>query len=280
MVKKCKNTECNKEIEGHYNRKYCNDKCYNRGRYLLNIEIAKERQRAYYKKNSSSELAKRKVFYRDNEKRIKTERRDRRLNNVVVLRASEKKRYEDVRYYQYITKTYGISKERLLEMRDEQNDCCAICGESQDNLTRRLSVDHCHKTNKVRGLLCDKCNRGIGGMEDNVEILASSISYLQQPTLKFSKKEKKYHWRSKEYQKDTRMKRKYGIALSNYEDLTVEQNNCCSICGKKSKLHIDHNHDTGAVRGLLCFQCNSALGSFNDNIEILASAISFLGQKY
>ncbi len=43
-----------------------------------------------------------------------------------------------------------------------------------------LSVDHCHKTNVVRGLLCNECNSGLGKFKDNIDVMASAISYLQQ----------------------------------------------------------------------------------------------------
>lgn len=55
-----------------------------------------------------------------------------------------------------------------------QNGCCAICG----TVPRRLVVDHCHSTNMVRALLCDRCNRGIGSFEDNGELLRAAAAYV------------------------------------------------------------------------------------------------------
>ncbi len=65
-------------------------------------------------------------------------------------------------------------------MEEEQGYSCAICGETERNLNRGLFVDHCHKTGKIRGLLCIKCNMAMGLMSDDIDVLASAISYLQQ----------------------------------------------------------------------------------------------------
>ena len=73
---------------------------------------------------------------------------------------------------------YGITPEIYKGMLEDQNGACGICG--GNNKGRRLCVDHCHKTEKVRGLLCNTCNSGIGYLKDNIDIMASAISYLQQ----------------------------------------------------------------------------------------------------
>lgn len=78
------------------------------------------------------------------------------------------------------------------------------------------------------------------------------------------------------------LKRNYGMTLEDYESLVTLHNGVCAICGEKptkgrgKKLHIDHDHATGKIRGLLCGQCNSALGNFKDNVAILKSAIKYL----
>lgn len=78
---------------------------------------------------------------------------------------------------------------------------------------------------------------------------------------------------AKEKQADLRMKRKYGVGLSWYNKQFKKQNKGCAICGrppKKVRLHIDHNHTTGKVRGLLCHPCNrkvlGAIERFKVNI--------------
>ena len=75
--------------------------------------------------------------------------------------------------------------------------------------------------------------------------------------------------------------RTYGITIDHYESLLREQDGVCGICKtrKKLSLAVDHNHTTGAVRGLLCNNCNTAIGNFMENKEILFSAIKYL-EKY
>jgi len=71
---------------------------------------------------------------------------------------------------------YGISYEDYDKLLLSQNNACAIC--KNPEYRRRLSVDHCHATGKIRGLLCTKCNVGIGSLNDNIEYLKNAIDYL------------------------------------------------------------------------------------------------------
>lgn len=62
----------------------------------------------------------------------------------------------------------------------EQNGKCKICGKEQPN--KKLATDHCHTTGKIRGLLCDPCNRGIGLLQDSSTILQKAKEYLDEAT--------------------------------------------------------------------------------------------------
>lgn len=85
---------------------------------------------------------------------------------------------------------------------------------------------------------------------------------------------------------DRYLQREYKVNLSWYEERHKEQNGLCAICGTegflmdpkrhKTKLVVDHCHSTGNVRGLLCHNCNRALGLFKDNKETIKRAISYL----
>lgn len=77
---------------------------------------------------------------------------------------------------------YGMTVEDYEALENAQNKKCAICGSESTNNSRagkRLFVDHCHTTDKIRGLLCSTCNHGLGQFKDSVEVLQSAIDYLK-----------------------------------------------------------------------------------------------------
>ena len=87
--------------------------------------------------------------------------------------------------------------------------------------------------------------------------------------------------------RDLVLRRKYGIALGEFDELMQIQNGVCGICessvsldrnGNQARLCVDHDHKTGVVRGLLCSTCNSALGLFKDDARLLTRALMWIGQ--
>lgn len=72
------------------------------------------------------------------------------------------------------------------------------------------------------------------------------------------------------------LKLNYGISFWDYDKLLEEQNGKCCICGKITKLSVDHDHNTGMIRGLLCKKCNAMLGFADDNPLILLNGIRYL----
>lgn len=74
-----------------------------------------------------------------------------------------------------IKKRYGIDQKEYEDMLAKQDNRCAICFRNDRG---KLHVDHCHKTNKVRGFLCGGCNRGIGLFQDDVILLNNASKYL------------------------------------------------------------------------------------------------------
>ncbi len=75
---------------------------------------------------------------------------------------------------------YGLTVEQYDEMVFEQNGACFVCNTVPER--RRLNVDHCHKTGKVRKLLCDKCNMAIGLLEDDIDRISKVRKYLEDTT--------------------------------------------------------------------------------------------------
>lgn len=74
---------------------------------------------------------------------------------------------------------------------------------------------------------------------------------------------------------------KYGISPDDYHGMLERQGGCCALCGVSEcpsgrRFAVDHCHDTGVVRGILCYDCNTGLGKFRDNIEVLRRAADYV----
>jgi len=70
--------------------------------------------------------------------------------------------------------------------------------------------------------------------------------------------------------------KQYGLTQQQYDAMLAEQKGRCAICNEKADLVIDHDHEGGAVRGLLCYSCNIGLGFFKDRPVVLAAAAEYL----
>jgi hypothetical protein len=86
----------------------------------------------------------------------------------------------------------------------------------------------------------------------------------------------RWHKANKEHVKDMEYRRTYGISLDDYKKMMIKQEGFCLICNEAKPLVVDHDHKTGKVRGLLCNNCNRALGYLKDNPNRLESAIVYL----
>jgi len=75
---------------------------------------------------------------------------------------------------------YGIDIETYDKMLADQGGCCKLCNTPACDSYSRLSVDHCHTTGSVRGLLCHRCNLAIGQFRDDTDLLERAISYLKE----------------------------------------------------------------------------------------------------
>ena len=70
--------------------------------------------------------------------------------------------------------------------------------------------------------------------------------------------------------------KRYGIGAAEVDAMIAEQGGCCAICGTPDPQHVDHDHVTGVIRGVLCFNCNGGLGQFQDDVARLRAAIEYL----
>lgn len=97
---------------------------------------------------------------------------------------------EDCAYFakvdNYLQKTYGVSFEWYNNQLEKQKHLCAICKTEgwtmAEHHVLKLVVDHCHSSNKVRGLLCHNCNRGLGLFQDKTDNLQEALKYLESST--------------------------------------------------------------------------------------------------
>ena len=99
-------------------------------------------------------------------------------------KAKHKERFKLIARKKQLKHKYGLSLKDYDDLLGEQGGCCAICKVDENtsahgnNHTTNFSVDHDHKTGKVRGLLCNRCNRSLGLLQDKVELLESAKQYL------------------------------------------------------------------------------------------------------
>lgn len=131
-----------------YNSKYKREKYENNFEYA---EACRAKGREYYERNKD----KAREYREENQEWRSKQNRSWRLKTI-----------------------YGITPEEYNEILRSQGNKCAICGMTPEENGKNLSVDHDHKTGKVRGLLCHKCNTGLGALGDYLDILWSTVTYL------------------------------------------------------------------------------------------------------
>lgn len=95
---------------------------------------------------------------------------------------------------------------------------------------------------------------------------------------------KAHYSANKDEYRERRLRAIYGIGIKEYDERLAAQDGHCAICparepgGGRKNFHVDHNHDTGEFRGLLCSNCNTGLGQFRDNSDLLIKAAIYLRQ--
>ena len=88
--------------------------------------------------------------------------------------------------------------------------------------------------------------------------------------------------RTQRNNRNSELKRSFGITIDDYESMLKDQGGVCRICGLEENstglrnLSVDHDHQSGKIRGLLCHNCNTGLGKFKDSEELLKRAIVYL----
>lgn len=122
----------------------------------------------YLQNNKDAKNIKIKEWCKRNPDKVKAKRDRWKNNNPDKVKSSALK------------SNYGIDLQTYNIMFISQGGCCAICKTHQDKLKVPLCVDHCHTTGKVRGLLCKRCNSGIGFLNDDKQLVANALKYLHE----------------------------------------------------------------------------------------------------
>jgi hypothetical protein len=167
---------------------------YNKSWYEANKErillAQKERRKKQYESMTPEQLQEYKAKEQEKNRRLYAKNRERILGykkkyaseNPEKVKESKRLSRQRKKDYGYLKK-YNIDKETYEALLLQQNQVCAICLQPetlmQRNKTILLSVDHCHTTGKVRGLLCAACNVSIGRMNDDISRLQRAIDYLR-----------------------------------------------------------------------------------------------------
>lgn len=134
---------------------------------INNKEKIKENNKIRYIKNIDKNKELRKIYNMNNKEKINTSRKRYATKNKNQIRNN------------HIKSRYGITLEQYNEMFKLQEEKCLICNKHQNEFNKAFAIDHDHKTGKIRGLLCHKCNSGLGSFNDSIETLQHAIDYLK-----------------------------------------------------------------------------------------------------
>ena len=108
---------------------------------------------------------------------------------LLLIATVASKNRNEYQYYWRAQKFYGLTKEDLNTMLVEQDNRCKIC--RNPFIGKRPCLDHCHERNVFRGLICDKCNKGLGDFQDNIQSLLRAADYLNESLSKTTEQKKK-----------------------------------------------------------------------------------------
>jgi len=122
---------------------------------------------------------------------------------------------------------------------------------------------------------CNTCNEELPVTDFGPHKKApDGLAYHCRPCM--AAKSREYESQNKEKRRSTYMKYRYGITSEQYDEAWRRQGEGCAICGSDRKPRIDHCHETGKFRGILCDTCNRGLGMLGDNLGSLEKAVKYL----
>ena len=153
-------------------------------RYESNREEILQQQKEYYKINKDQKLKYAQEYRENNKDKIAKHSSEYYIKNKEKLSNYYKNwlsgSREHIKDYN-LKRNYGINIGQYYQMLEKANGNCEICGKSSGDPNIRqqqLNIDHCHTTGKVRGIVCNSCNRGLGYFKDNPLLLEKAKKYL------------------------------------------------------------------------------------------------------
>ena len=145
----------------------------------------KDKAKEYFIKYKDKIRLQQKEYYIKNKEKHNKASKEWYKNNPEWKKNYNKQDYEKNKlHYKELSmiRRWGITLEKYVEMLCSQKHKCLICGISLDTRIgkygKNINIDHCHKTNKIRGILCHNCNKGLGHFKDNIQFLENAINYL------------------------------------------------------------------------------------------------------
>lgn len=192
---------------------------------------------------------------------------------------------KDSRCYQCRNlRKFGLTKTGYREMVLRQSGKCFTCPRVPTGVRGDyLNIDHCHRTGKVRGLLCTKCNFALGHFKDDLSILRRAISYLEKPPVVFPSHLNKggYGVNPIGYK---HLYPIYKIRFDGYQYLLDMEGDMCPICDHPTPKSVDHDHSCcngkgscgSCIRGIICRKCNAGLGNAGDSVTVLTAMVQYL----
>jgi len=154
---------------------------------------------------------------------------------------------------------------------------CSKCKKEKDTL---LFVKDCTTSDGFRSDCKDCHNKNYHSKK---HLYKKQRKIFRQNNLEHCRKQAlNWYYDNKDVNKNSRLKRMYGITLVQHNQMLKDQDYKCAICGtdkpdgKGNQFNVDHDHTTGKVRGLLCWSCNSLIGYSKENIQSLKTAVDYL----
>jgi hypothetical protein len=174
-----------RNVQGFYYLCSMNKKEYDKKYYALNKTKILKHQKAYNLTHKKEHKKYNEQYCIDHKEEIAERKKQDYINNKEQHQKYSKeynnthKEFNKKRSRKYTIKRHGITEEQYKLTFEKQEGKCAICDRHQDELKTKLHIDHDHRTNKIRGLLCFKCNSLLGYANDNIILLQKAIEYLK-----------------------------------------------------------------------------------------------------